>query len=277
MNLQLRKVFAFPFSKGVVLAIPGGPGLSGAYMDDCVRALGRDVKCPAYVLDHEYHANPAPGESLLWTYSLLIDFIERASICRFQDRPIILMGHSFGARVALDLALRKKLNLLFVNLVSFPTRLEKPKSFLMARKRLGLNAYKVETEADFRIYWRALLPLYLHRRITKGDLSRLTKRTAWIQAQGLTKGVPSLHSALLKGRRSDVRKPGLFIFGDSDRTLLKPSTSQMKSLLPLSQASEIHDCGHFPMLEKPKEFGELIKTKILLAINKNKVYKPIKD
>jgi len=72
---------------------------------------------------------------------------------------------------------------------------------------------------------------------------------------GVVQGLSRADAADLTG----VTQPTTLLWGDSDRSHKHTRAESLLELLPHAQIRHLPDCGHFPELEQPKTYAELIQ------------------
>jgi pimeloyl-ACP methyl ester carboxylesterase len=76
------------------------------------------------------------------------------------------------------------------------------------------------------------------------------------EAAALYAWSPYMHDPKLKGRLHRVRIPTLVLWGAADRLVGETYGRAFATALPSAKFETIAGAGHFPHIEKPKEFTE---------------------
>lgn len=92
-------------SSAVVLGIPGGPGIPGQYLDQVTADLAKQFKAAPIVIDlpnHGLSAGSSSTEPIKYpeVRARIISLLTELKEARLS---IVLLGHSLGALIALDL------------------------------------------------------------------------------------------------------------------------------------------------------------------------------
>ena len=214
---------------GPPLILLHGWGSSGDTFDNLVEQLNEDYTC--YQLDL-----PGFGKSPLNRAFSLEDYVEiLRSFCSELDinNPIIL-GHSFGGRIAIKYAASYDVSKLI--LVSTPGIKEKPKFKNIIRIRI----YKI-----FK---------YFNIKVIMG--SKDYRNAKGVLKETLVKIVnEDLNTQLQK-----IQVPTLIIFGEKDNIVPVRIAKKMHVVIPSSGLIIIPGCGHFPYIERYRYFLIVIKS-----------------
>lgn len=234
----------------VVTLIPGGPGLHPAYMLDWARDLA--ARLPARIAAFEYPAfTGGTGASSPRKYRRLLAALSRVLKVAGRGKKTIVVGHSFGCRLAIDLLRTPSNSTAAAVLLNCPARFEASREFIRRKSRLKLPA-RIDGEAVFVRYWRAILPLYFSGRPSKHWLDILSRDTAWMKTEWLTAAVGGGITPL--PRRAAV--PMLVLHGMDDRRFAASNRRALARTFPEARRAALHYCGHFPMLENPDALTE---------------------
>ena len=224
----------------------------------------RNFRPQARVLEAEFrvtlfdwrgHArSPAPeGSESYRTSALLSDLGE---LVETQTPPVILVGLSLGAQLALNYALDNPTRVAALLLASFPTSGEVAQrrtwalSFAQAIEQRGLDA------AGAEFVW--------------GERSRFDPKGAQLIRQGFLEHSPQALAHLLREvlacspspaslapRLRQCRLQTCLIAGADDPESLGPSR-ELARLLPNAQLHELEAAGHVVNLTKPTQFNQLL-------------------
>ena len=227
----------------VCVVIPGGPGLRADYLLSWARRSARG--CRVAALGYDSFA----GRGLESALRRAARGLRRIA----PDGAEVLVGHSFGARLALELLRREPGLARRALLVSCPASFESSGKFQRLKRGLRLPA-AIESEADFRAYWRGVLPLYFHRPPSPREIGALCRGTSWMKSAGLGSMITGAPRKL--PRRTAVRLT--FVNGRRDARFPASNAARLRRLFPDARHADIPACGHFPMLEKPARMGSFI-------------------
>jgi 3-oxoadipate enol-lactonase len=178
----------------------------------------------------------------------------RASISVFSTAPVIVVGHSFGGYVALQLYRQHPeifRGLVLTNTRSAADSPEAKEKRLATIKRLEAPDQTLEVDEVARGLvapgtWEAGGPVVTTvREMVRAAPTPTVRATLRAIAER-----PDLTSVL-----PDIRVPTLVIWGEEDR-LIPPAQSQsMVPLIPAAAGVGIPAAGHLPSLESPSSFG----------------------
>ena len=169
------------------------------------------------------------------------------------ENRLLLVGHSYGARLALDLMGAGSFNLIGGILLSLPTSWGSSPRFKDGIRAMGLSEVKIDQESDFKSYWRKILPLYFSSGVPSVSAEiALTTKTFWKASQKMTEGLPTLDlTATALANRRQV--PILYLEGDEDARLPAGNMGTLQNAFPFWDYHLLSNCGHFPMIERPVE------------------------
>jgi 3-oxoadipate enol-lactonase len=172
--------------------------------------------------------------------------------------PVVVVGHSFGGYVALQLY--RDFPEHFAGLVLTNTRSEPDNDEARARRmatvrRLEVSSESLDVDATVRSLlsptaWTAGGPLVESvREIVRGARSR-----AVIPTLKAIAGRPDLTPVL-----STIRVPTLVVWGEEDQLIPPPQTQSMVDRIAGARGVAIPGAGHLPSLEAPRPFTDALK------------------
>jgi len=259
-GLLTCRVFGDP-TEGVdtFVILPGGPGIHSAYLDEFAAGLSREAGMKVILFDLPGHqvgglANRKPSK---WPdFRESCDWLDTGIRSVAEAGKTMVLGHSFGGLLALELMSRDKAFFNNVFLVSTPVADEVSDRYEAAKKKLGLGSVEINTHEDFKTYWKQILPLYFNRTPNAGEFDLLTKETFWVQGIEMWKGViwPMERKSTGMGDASVM-----LVQGDVDLRVPEGNAKRLKKIFPKAQFVEMPGVGHFPMLEAPDVFLRTIR------------------
>lgn len=246
----------------LILAIPGGPGLSGQYLEPFLLALAETTAMNVALLDLPNH-----GESMLrengapLNYRRCVELLH-AAVGEIAEATggLVLFGQSLGARLAFDLLPAGGAKLTAAVLTGFPYKFEN--SSALAKSLSGVPFEDLtggpDDESIFARNWRKVLPFYTPAPLPPEAAEQLAAGTRWRGNERMLEGAPSLEASAtrLKGRGPAV--PILLIQGGQDLVVPDGNLQQLKRTLPDAECREVADAGHFVMVEKPSVTVSLV-------------------
>lgn len=238
-----------------IIVIHGGPGLSSYYFHDNLDFLNQKNRVIFY--DQRGCGN-SQSKSDLQNYSLkhLTEDLDVIINDYVKTKPVILLGHSFGAIVAMQYALDHPKNVDQLILVSTP--------FIKSRMQPGML---------FKLY-RTLPPIHdpeatnkwYHHRLTKFYNTTLYQPDAgakldigpasYAPVMSITK---KMQHFSLKDRLPGFDKKTLIIYGAADKGVIsiKDQLTLHKDL-PNSTLVKFNHSGHWSFIEEPEKFQKTV-------------------
>jgi pimeloyl-ACP methyl ester carboxylesterase len=215
-------------------------------------ALGRHYK--TYALDFWGFGESGSqgGTFTVQDFVEMVDqFMERLGIDR---APII--GHSMGGTVLLCLALEHPSRVERVAVVGSPIVGDGLALFLRlaARRFLASMAYKVPGAIPLGV---RLFSPFLARdwktwyRMFENDLSRTT-------LESFHYSIASLRHTDLRPRLREIQVPALGVYGRTDRIVSPKQRELLARGVPQAEICYFERSGHFPMLDEPKRFYQVL-------------------
>jgi pimeloyl-ACP methyl ester carboxylesterase len=240
----------------LVMAIPGGPGLSGQYLDHFLIQLSEYMNINVGIFDLPNH-----GESVLTLTKLPLSYQDchdlviqtLKEIANLSDK-IIIFGQSFGARLAFDALTSLKEQLAGAFLTGFPYE------FQMSKKMQDkINLFPMDSKDDlgleeyFAKSWINMLPHCTYHPLPSDIFNALISDLKLSGNEHILDDVPSIEvSAAILSQQLALPKIGI-LQGCSDGVVPDDNILKLKSIVPYAQYYEIEKCGHFPMVEKSEE------------------------
>jgi len=234
-----------------IVLIPGGPGLSSDYLFPLMAVLTK--KFTASILKIEKFNKSAFRDS-----ETFLAHVE--SHLNKENVSYVLIGHSYGCEIALNLFNRKKLNIagiILINWIPFghSERFQKKCDLLIGKAKTHQR-----TEKGFREYFCKILVLYFYN---KKNISRyanlVTSRSYYLKARKIAQRLfAHVHSDM-----SICTSRIYTIVAKEDMLLCSEDIRWMKKVF-LERCLVIRNAGHFLILERPK----FITKKILQCTKK---------
>jgi pimeloyl-ACP methyl ester carboxylesterase len=180
------------------------------------------------------------------------------TLVRHGEGPVVLVGHSFGGYVALDLIAHHPelvAALVLTNTRSEPDTPEAREKRLATAHRLGEPGEQLDVEATTRALlapstWEAGGPLVDQIRGIVGGV-----RSSTI--------IPTLaaiaHRPDLTPNLTTIRVPTLVLWGEEDQLIPPAQSRSMVTHLQGATGAGIPRAGHLPSLEAPSAFTEALR------------------
>lgn len=194
---------------------------------------------------------PGFGEEPLvdsnWGIPEYADWVNEKIKKEFGKEEVILLGYSFGGRIASYLASKRPKYLSALILYSSPS-IYRPTNDIKFR----INIYKV---------LKNILPKFLKSKFKSDDQ---------LDAEGTA--LDKIFAKTVNFDQTEVLKninvPTYIIIGEKDESVRKEIAVEMKELIPVSNLTIIPNATHAFHIENPTLFNAIIKN-IISEINKN--------
>jgi pimeloyl-ACP methyl ester carboxylesterase len=183
---------------------------------------------------------------------------------RLDLGPVVVVGHSMGGFVGVELALNYPERVDRLVLVS-PAAL-----WSETRRARPLAAFARLTEvagAFFASRWEVaarrprlrrlvLAPLVEHPGELAPEVSYQLMRGSG--GQGFVPALQELAHYEIRERLPSIRQRTLMVWGAKDRLVSVGDADELESLIPHSETITFEDVGHFAMIERPEWFNEVL-------------------
>ena len=183
--------------------------------------------------------------------SLVDQFMEQLGIVRAP-----LVGHSMGGTVSLSTAIAYPQRVNKVVVVGSPI-VGSSLNFLLklsGRKLFASLLYK--NMWAFQLYYRAMAKFYTKDprwpEMMDRDLSKTT-------LESFLYSIASLRNTDLRPRLAEISVPAMGVFGDKDIVVRPDQWKMMLAGISHARIERFHEAGHFPMLDEPQRFSQLLK------------------
>lgn len=250
-KVSVRSLWEPSTARGVVVCLPGGPGLGSSYLESFMVGLAERTSLNVAILDLPNHGESAfPPDSPALAYSDCLALVRRAvSELAAEEAPLYLLGQSFGARIALDL-LPDSPGVKGAVVMGLPYIFCLSRAMFSKLGKLKLEALSPSSEGDaaFARNWSQIFPLYTTRPLSPEVSNALSKGTRWNGNHQLLDEVPPIEetTAKLSGGRAT---PLLVVEGEKDEVVPDENLRMIQELLPEAAYRVIPSVGHFPMVE----------------------------
>lgn len=253
-----------------VLCLHGGPGMDASYFfpdpdvwGPGLRSLAERHRVVAYD-QRGCGGSGAPAGDQPLALSRHVDDIEAVRMALGLEQPALL-GHSFGALLALLYALRHPDGASRLILIgAAPTR-EFQEGYRQAvetlpaedRTRLAELQRSPLTDDGLLERFRLALPLYFHRRLSDAEREALLGPLSFRAAvnRALAAGLEGFD---LRPALPHVRLPALIVYGESDRVVQPRYVLALRGHLLTARFVAFQESGHFPFLEEPGPFAHVV-------------------
>lgn len=166
----------------------------------------------------------------------------------------VIFGHSFGGRIAADLALHHRARtagLILMNSSGFQRYPAPVRALGQAVFRPNVIAPLIQRSID-HVFWRIFSQQNERtERFVRQVVDRRDPRYAWEFAHYACPMIKDLMSDVLD-RLHELTLPMLVIWGDQDRLLRYAGVTDWVRRLPRARLLTLRGCGHMPSVEQPE-------------------------
>jgi pimeloyl-ACP methyl ester carboxylesterase len=266
-QIACRFLYSPSKNQPLIMTIPGGPCLSGKYLDSFLIKLASQLQVNVGIFDLPNHGDSViSSDNLPLSYQNCLELLDQALIeISVEYDKVILFGQSFGARLAFDLAATTtdvKIAGLF--LTGFPYMFKMSEKLLNDIGMLDLEKDQddVNTGKVLTNNWAKILKLYTYAPLQVEEFNALVSNLKFVGNESILSGSPSIekYATLFADNSFDIAVA--IVQGDVDGVVPDGNLARLKSIIPSAQFYEIANCGHFPMIENQEAtlnaFSQLI-------------------
>lgn len=251
----------------VIIVVHGGAGLPHEYFHPVLYNLSRYAKLVYF--DRRADMLSAETDHGIASIEEMADDIDALRKSLGLER-VTLLGHSFGATIALNYALRHPANVKRLILVSAAATTENPSEgeqrILKQLSPVEMKAYR-SSEGErraakpcdrVRMRYAVLYPHYFYKLVPyEFDRGAYTVYfDALSKKQALAADATSLD---LRNQLSQINAPALVIAGRHDLETTPDQSTELASGLPNSRLVLMEYSGHFPFFEENYLFTEWVR------------------
>ncbi|MEK6410520.1 MAG: alpha/beta hydrolase [Acidobacteriota bacterium] len=250
----------------VVIVVHGGAGLPHEYFHPMLYNLSRYAKLVFFDRRADTLARSGHGMVSIDEMSDDIDALRKS----LGLQRVTLLGHSFGAAIALNYALRYPANLKRLILVSAAATVENPyegeKRILKTLSKVEMTAYRSSEGGTgatrpcdrVRMRYAVLYPHYFHK-LVPYEFDR-GLYTAYFDALSKKQALAAGSAALdVRNQLSKIKVPALVFAGRYDLITPPDQSFELASGLPQSRLVMMEHSGHFPFFEENYLFTEWVR------------------
>jgi proline iminopeptidase len=246
---------------GVVLMLHGGLGFDHTYFRPAFDRLARGRR----VVYYDHRSNGRSGRPPIETLTIEQAADDAAGLLDHLDvEQAVVCGHSYGGFIAQEFALRHPDRLAgLVLLDTTPGQLGTtddpeadqgplpPAGFIEAMARFPAS------DAELAAAGPRLMPFYLHR-LTWADVEPVLADTVF-SVDALVRGMIVLGGWSSVDRLDQIQAPCLVIVGRHDIPTSWQQSERIARRVSGSEVVILEDCGHFPWLEEPERFFDVLE------------------
>lgn len=184
-----------------------------------------------------------------------------ALLARLAVDRCVLVGHSFGGLVALNLALAHPGRVSALVLTASPGAYRYPEfqaNFMRAaftpEATIKATPEQIRAGMEFALgQWRDEYQVWIDKRVA---LSRSADYPAYARAS--YRALLSILDTRIEDRLGEIRVPALLVWGGRDNVVPRQAGDALQKALPKARLEVIDEAGHFPMLTHRDRFLELL-------------------
>jgi proline iminopeptidase len=247
-----------------LVTIHGGLGLDHTYMSNGLRPLAARLEL-LHVDVAGHGGSPAPADWSAEDLDVWADDLDRLRVRRGLERWSVL-GHSYGAFIALTYALRYPARVARLVLIGAGPSFAHAGAVLAGLDRRGQPeaaqalidglSTPARDDAHFAEQWAKVLPLYFHAWDPR-YLAAFAGTT--YSAAGFNRGNALLATLDLAPRLAGLTVPTLVVSGDDDFIMPADGPGAVLAAgIPAARQVVIPGTGHVPFLETPSITAETI-------------------
>jgi len=253
-------------SDEVVIVVHGGAGLPHEYFHPMLYNLSRYAKLVFF--DRRADMLSTRSGQGMASVSELSDDIDALRKTLGLER-VTLLGHSFGATIALNYALRHPANVKRLILVSAAATVENPyegeKRILKKLSKVEMAAYRSSEGGTgatkpcerVRLRYSVLYPHYFHK-LVPYEFDRGVY-TVYFDALSKKEALAADSTGLdVRAQLSQINVPVLVVAGRHDLVTPPDQSFQLANGLPQSRLVVLEHSGHFPFFEENYLFTEWV-------------------
>jgi len=258
----------------VVIVVHGGAGLPHEYFHPMLYNLSRYAKLVFF--DRRADMLSAKSGYGMASVDELSDDIDALRKTLGLEK-VTLLGHSFGATIVLNYALRHPDNVKRLILVSAAASVENPyegeKRILKALSKTEMAAYRSGEGGEgaakpcdrVRMRYSVLYPHYFYK-LVPYEFDRGVY-TVYFDALSKKEALASSSTGLdVRAKLSQIKAPSLVVAGRYDLVTPPAQSSELAGGLPQSRLVVLEHSGHFPFFEENYLFTEWVR-QFMLATN----------
>ncbi len=247
-----------------IIIIPGGPWISGQYLDKFSTALAGLKNTTTYravLPNHEVDFGASPNIKFIDIVKLMAESIKEIS-SQHTHIPI-LIGHSLGSLILSYAIQNYPLNLRGMILISSPLTLTGWPKFEEKLKQKNISTgTEIEDENSFANWWHKAAPLYFANNapLKPETATLLTGQTFMSGSESQpysTTDLRHIYRGLYK--YVDANSINLMLIeGDQDPIRPVDNLAELKEIFT-SRVNAIRESGHFPMIENQIATQDLVE------------------
>lgn len=235
--------------KCLIMTIPGGPGLSGTYLDHFLFDLANRIDVNVGILDLPNHGKSRilrKKDNLLYKDCLKMVISTINEISR-DFGNLVLFGQSFGARLAFDALAESEAKIMGLFLTGFPYKFEHSSSLINK-----INNFHSDEE-NLKKHAEGIFSLYTVIPFSTELIQAITSEVCKEENGKMLDETPEIEVSAEFIRKNKIHVPIFVLEGDSDIVIPDDNLLRLKEIIPHASFKKIKNCGHFVMIENEEE------------------------
>lgn len=241
-------------SPSAILILPGWGTTSSAYTL-IIKQLSKSYT--VYALDLPgFGITNEPSSS--WSIDDYADFVA-TFVNQLQLKELILIGHSYGGRIIINLCNRKSTSFIVKEVILIDSAgIKNPltKDQIKRQKHFKKLKSLCSTTLISALFPKALEKI--QKKYGSSDYSNASP----VMKGTLVKAINQDYSNLLPNIEQNV----FLIWGNNDTSTPISDAYKMKKLIPNSELEIIENAGHFPFLDQPFDFRKIISNHFKISL-----------
>ena len=232
-----------------------GWGLHGGIWGAVLDSLAQDFTVTTIDLPGHGRSPAYQGEM---TLTRLAD-----NVSRIVSKPVVWLGWSLGALVAMTLARQQPEKVRALVLVAATPRFTKGDNWDSAMEPGTLQGFADGLSEDYRATLNRFLSLQTGRGESARELIRNLRTGVFRHGEpdqkSLAAGLRLLRDSDLRSDLPDIDRPCLLLHGKRDRLTPPAVATFLRDSLPQAKALIFDDAGHAPFLSHALDFSSAVK------------------
>lgn len=213
---------------------------NGLVWQNIIKGLSAGITCLSLDLPGFGRSELPPWDADVSFYASVVEELIR----KLRHEKIIIIGHSFGGRIAVKIAASNPSYLQNIVLVNAAG-----KSF-KSPYRTFLKGFSAVLRPLFRLHFMQPLRKIIYKIIDSED---------YLSTPALQKVFQNTINEDLTPLLPQIKVPSLVVWGSQDREVPQEFAQSLCSKIPNVICKEFHGAGHWTFLEFEKEFIDLLK------------------
>lgn len=205
---------------------------------------------------------PGHGRSP-WSNDAMEFAAQRDAVIAVLPPRCVLLGWSFGAKLALDIAVREPARVAALALLCASPKFARSADWPQGMDNEALRAFRTILEQDWQRTLSDFVWLQLRGSRNAEDAQQVLQSALAAQGaprlEALRNGLALLGDTDLRALVPRVSQPALVVCGQNDRVTSPAAAGWLAQHLPDARLVEIARAGHAPFVSHPQEVGAALR------------------